>query len=228
MKKVVIFIVEGETDKRSLENIFKKIYRYKNIHYEVTNGDITTDDNINIDNVKNEIYSLISDYLKDQKLKTSDVWQIVHIFDMDGAYIPDSNIVKGDSSQFVYSTTSIRCKSVEKVRKRNMKKRTIMDYLLEQNNIRNISYKCYYLSSNLEHALYDKLNLTDEEKRDYADTFYDLFLNKEELFIDFLQESVVNGVPDSFPGSWKYIKEGLRSLERHTNLNLYFKDNPIL
>ena len=48
MKKVVIFIVEGQTDKRTLEKIFKKIYRNKNIRYEVTDGDITTNDKINI------------------------------------------------------------------------------------------------------------------------------------------------------------------------------------
>ena len=103
-----------------------------------------------------------------------------------------------------------------------------MDYLLKVSTIRNIPYKCYYLSSNLEHALYDKLNLSEEEKRDYADNFYDMFLDKEILFVEFLNKVVVNGVPDSFPSSWRYIKEELHSLERHTNLNLYFKENPIL
>ena len=179
MKKVVIFIVEGQTDKRTLEKIFKKIYRNKNIHYEVTDGDITTNDKININNVENEIFNLINAYLKDQKLKVSDVWQIVHIFDMDGAYIPDDNIIEGSSSKFVYSTTNISCNNIEKVKERNSKKRTIMDYLLKVSTIRNIPYKCYYLSSNLEHALYDKLNLSEEEKRDYADNFYDMFLDKE-------------------------------------------------
>jgi hypothetical protein len=228
MKKVVIFIVEGQTDKRTLEKIFKKIYRNKNIHYEVTDGDITTNDKININNVENEIFNLINAYLKDQKLKVSDVWQIVHIFDMDGAYIPDDNIIEGSSSKFVYSTTNISCNNIEKVKERNSKKRTIMDYLLKVSTIRNIPYKCYYLSSNLEHALYDKLNLSEEEKRDYADDFYDMFLDKEILFVEFLNKVVVNGVPDSFPSSWRYIKEELHSLERHTNLNLYFKENPIL
>ncbi len=228
MKKVVIFIVEGQTDKRTLEKIFKKIYRNKNIHYEVTDGDITTNDKININNVENEIFNLINAYLKDQKLKVSDVWQIVHIFDMDGAYIPDDNIIEGSSSKFVYSTTNISCNNIEKVKERNSKKRTIMDYLLKVSTIRNIPYKCYYLSSNLEHALYDKLNLSEEEKRDYADNFYDMFLDKEILFVEFLNKVVVNGVPDSFPSSWRYIKEELHSLERHTNLNLYFKENPIL
>ena len=69
MKKVVIFIVEGQTDKRTLEKIFKKIYRNKNIHYEVTDGDITTNDKININNVENEIFNLINAYLKDQNLR---------------------------------------------------------------------------------------------------------------------------------------------------------------
>ena len=221
-------IVEGQTDKRTLEKIFKKIYRNNNIHYEVTDGDITTNDKININNVENEIFNLINAYLKDQKLKVSDVWQIVHIFDMDGAYIPDDNIIEGSSSKFVYSTTNISCNNIEKVKERNSKKRTIMDYLLKVSTIRNIPYKCYYLSSNLEHALYDKLNLSEEEKRDYADDFYDMFLDKEILFVEFLNKVVVNGVPDSFPSSWRYIKEELHSLERHTNLNLYFKENPIL
>lgn len=40
MNKVVVFIVEGGTDKRVLENIFKKIYRHKEIHFEFTHGDI--------------------------------------------------------------------------------------------------------------------------------------------------------------------------------------------
>lgn len=44
LDKAVIFIAEGATDKRALENIFKKIYRYKDIHFEFTHGDITSDE----------------------------------------------------------------------------------------------------------------------------------------------------------------------------------------
>ena len=42
-RKTVIFIVEGNTDKTALENIFRKIYKNKNINVEVTQGDITSD-----------------------------------------------------------------------------------------------------------------------------------------------------------------------------------------
>lgn len=72
MDKAVIFIVEGATDKRALENIFKKIYRYKDIHFEFTHGDITSDENIDKGNVEEEIYKFVDKYRKDKKLKLSD------------------------------------------------------------------------------------------------------------------------------------------------------------
>ena len=69
MDKAVIFIVEGATDKKALENIFKKIYRYKEIHFEFTHGDITSDENIDKSNVETEIYKFVDRYRKDKKLK---------------------------------------------------------------------------------------------------------------------------------------------------------------
>lgn len=228
MNKAVIFIVEGATDKRALENIFKKIYRNKDIHFEFTHGDITSDKNIDKNNVEQEIYKFVNIYRKDKKLKISDIWQIVQIFDTDGTYIDDSNIIRGDSTEIVYSEENISCKKIQKVIERNKHKRELMDYLLTCDSIKEIPYKCYYLSSNLEHALYNQLNLSDELKSQYSQAFYEQFMGQEELFIKFLDMEVVNGVPDSFPASWRYIKEGVHSLQRHTNLNIYFKDNPIL
>ena len=64
MDKAVIFIVEGATDKRALENIFKKIYRHKDIHFEFTHGDITSDENIDKGNVEEAIYKFVDKYRK--------------------------------------------------------------------------------------------------------------------------------------------------------------------
>ena len=228
MNKAVIFIVEGATDKKALENIFKKIYRHKDIHFEFTHGDITSDENIDKGNVETEIYKFVDKYRKDKKLKLSDIWQIVQIFDTDGTYIDNSNIIQGDSTEIIYSTENISCKNIQKVKDRNRHKREMMDYLLKCDNIKGIPYRCYYLSSNLVHALYNQLNLSDELKSQYSQVFYEQFMGKESLFIKFLEMEVVNGVPESFPASWRYIKEDLNSLHRHTNLNIYFKENPIL
>lgn len=186
MDKAVIFIVEGATDKKALENIFKKIYRHKEIHFEFTHGDITSDEKINKSNVEAEIYKFVDNYRKDKKLRASDIWQIVQIFDTDGAYIDGSCIVQGESAEFVYSEEHISCKNIQKVKKRNKHKKELMDYLLTCSGIKGIPYRCYYLSSNLDHALYNKQNLSDGLKRKYAEAFYWQFMGKEHLFIKYL------------------------------------------
>lgn len=102
-----------------------------------------------------------------------------------------------------------------------------MNYLLNIQDIKGISYDKYFMSCNLDHALYNEQNLSEELKQDYADEFYKIFKDAPRAFVEFLRTEVVNGVPSSYPQSWKYIKEGLHSLERHTNLNIYFDKNPI-
>ncbi len=225
-RKTVFFIVEGNTDKTALEKIFKVIYKHKDIRFEFTNGDVTSDDTIDKNNVCEVLFKKVKNYIDDNKLRKTDIWQIVQILDTDGAYIPDTAITGGESTKFVYSTTSISCKDIQKVKNRNYKKKDMMDYLLSLDKIKDIPYRCYFMSSNLDHALYNLQNLDDEDKKKYADAFYEKFLGKEKYFIDLLKIDSVNGVPDSFPTSWRYIKEDLHSLERHTNLHIYFLENP--
>lgn len=225
-KKTVIFIVEGNSDKKALEKIFQKIYKNKNIVFKFTDGDITSDKEMTEEKAIKAIYSKVKAYIIDKKLLKSDIWQIVHIFDTDGTYVSNAAVIKGKTSNFIYSATCISCKDTQKVIDRNKRKSKLMDYLLDIQDIKGIPYTGYFMSSNLDHALYNEQNLDIDLKGDYADEFYSLFIGKEELFIDFLKEEVANGVPDTFPASWKYIKEDLHSLERHSNLHIYFKQNP--
>lgn len=225
-RKAVVFIVEGNSDKKALEKIFQKIYKQKNIVFKFMGGDITSDEALNRLNVCDTIYQKVDQYIKDKKLKKSDIWQIVHIFDTDGTYVPEDAVQEGESAKFVYSTSKIFCKNVDKVLDRNKRKSEMMDYLLSLDKINGIPYIGYFMSSNLDHALYDEQNLDDELKGEYADAFYSEFQGKELLFIDYLKDEVANGVPDSFPASWRYIKEDVHSLERHTNLHIYFETNP--
>ncbi len=226
-RKTVLFIVEGPSDKSALEKIFKKIYRYeRGIEFRFTDGDISSDPEITITTVEDRIYGIVDAFLKDKKLKKSDIFQVVQIFDMDGAYIPDEAISKGDSSAFVYSLNGISCINTQKVKDRNVLKRKIMDHLLSVPEIKGLAYEMYFMSCNLDHALYNEINLEKEKKQIYADAFYERFLGNEDKFIGFLQTDVVNGVPDNFIASWRYIKEDLHSMERHTNLHIYFINHP--
>ena len=228
MDKIVLFIVEGATDKRALESIFQKIYRNRTIRFEFTHGDITSDETIGIQNVEAEIYKYVKSYMDISKVKKSDIWQVVQVFDMDGAYVDDSRIVEGDTKEFFYTETEISCKDPDNILIRNEHKKKLMDYLLGLNEINGIAYEGYYMSCNLDHALYGQLNLSDEQKKEYSNAFYEAFWEHPELFPPFLEKYVVNGVPDSFPASWRYIKEDNRSLERHTNLHIYFTKHPVL
>ncbi len=226
-RKTIIFIVEGPSDKAALEKIFKKIYRNNSeIDFSFTNGDITSDHSVTLSNVENRIYEAARNVIMDKKLKTSDVMLLVQLFDMDGAYIPDSAIITGKTYDFEYSTTNISCKDRSRVIDRNTHKKEIMNYLLGLNSIKGLPYEKYFMSCNLDHALYNKLKLSDDLKQEYADAFYERFMEKSEKFPEFLESDVVNGTPDSPYSSWKYIREELHSLERHTNLHLYFKNHP--
>lgn len=226
MKKSVVFIVEGNTDKRALENIFRSIYKNKDVIFKFTNGDITSNNEIDKRNVEDKIYDIVSKYMLQNKLTSSDIWEIVQIFDTDGTYIPDSAIIEGQTQYFLYSKTQISCKNRQRIVERNVKKREMMDYLLSKSDIKGIPYSKYYMSSNLDHALYNEQNLSDDEKSEYSDDFYSSFVEHEKLFVDYLYDDVVNGVPNTMLASWRYIKEDLHSLERHTNLHIYFKLNP--
>lgn len=227
-KKTILFIVEGKSDKSALEKIFKAIYkRNRNIEFKFAKGDISSDLTTTKSNVEDRIYEIVVGFMKDKKLNKSDIYQIIQIFDMDGAYIPETAIGAGTEHDFVYTTTNILCKDAERVKCRNYQKRAVMDHLLTVREIRGIAYEMYFMSCNLDHALYDVMNLDENLKQNYADQFYEKFIGKEWLFIDFLNTDVVNGVPDTMTGSWSYIKEALHSLERHTNLHIYFTLHPL-
>ena len=138
----------------------------------------------------------------------------------------EQNIVNGPTYAFEYSTTNISCTYPQHAIERNKGKRDILEYLLNQTMIKSFPYEMYFMSCNLDHALYNEINLNKDLKQEYADEFYEKFIGKEYLFPAFLESDVVNEVPDNMGASWRYIKEGLHSLERHTNLHIYFKTHP--
>lgn len=226
-RPVVLFIVEGASDKTALKKIFQKLYKLKEINFQVTAGDITSDKSTTVQNVEDKIYKIVKEFIDDKKLSKNDILQIVQIFDTDGAFIKNEFIESGNEAKFEYTLVSIKCKYKEKVKDRNKRKSEIINHLLSIEDIKEIPYDKYFMSCNLDHALYNKQNLSEEQKQDYADAFYETFKDAPRTFIKFLKQDVVNGVPGSYPQSWQYIKEGFHSLERHTNLNIYFDKNPI-
>lgn len=70
IRKAVLFIVEGSSDKTALEKIFRTIYRKdRNIEFRFTGGDITSDPDITITNVQDRIKKIIHSFISDKILR---------------------------------------------------------------------------------------------------------------------------------------------------------------
>lgn len=107
------------------------------------------------------------------------------------------------------------------IENRNRQKRDNLNRLTSISQVWKIPYSVFYMSSNLDHALYGKLNSTDDEKEHDAFYFSMKYKNNLPLFIQFISESEFS-VCNDYNESWRFIKGALHSLERHTNLGLCF------
>lgn len=226
-KKVIFVIVEGPTDEDALGVIFQRFFDKNMVRVKVIHGDITTERNVNSSNILNHITEVVQQSLKEYKLHKTDLLRVIHLVDTDGAFIPDSSILFDKQAiKPEYSTTNIKTVNPSGLIQRNQQKRTNLSKLHSTQFVwKDIPYSIFYLSSNLEHALYDELNLTDEEKEAKALQFAKKYKNDIPAFIDFVRNSDFS-VIDGYLPSWLYIEQDLHSLERHTNLGLCFdKDN---
>jgi len=73
----------------------------------------------------------------------------------------------------------------------------------------------------MDHLLFDQRNLLPKYKREYSEKFQ--VTCKENP--DDLKNSIFNteiATTDSYTESWRQIQIGCMSLQRHTNINLFF------
>ena len=146
--------------------------------------------------------------------------EIVHIVDMDGAYIPDNAIIKDETANKpIYALTEIRTANVRGIIRCNATKRGCIDKISSTPRLHDIPYQAYFMSCNLDHVLYDKLNSTDEEKEKDSLGFAKKYGSYIPDFVKFMSESDFS-VGGTYLESWSFIKEAKHSLERHTNLGI--------
>lgn len=226
-KKVVFVIVEGPSDEEALSAILSRMLYNDFIHVYITYGDVTTRKNVTSDKIINVIGQTVKSYAKENHFCNTDFKEIIHIVDMDGAYIPDENIIEDQElNEVLYSTTEIRSNSKNKIINRNAQKSDNLNRLKSCNSIWNIPYSVFYMSCNLDHVLYNKLNCSDEEKENNAFEFARKYKKDTKAFCEYMINSdfaVVNGF--SYRTSWEYIKTELHSLERHSNFGLYLSES---
>lgn len=219
-KKIVFVIVEGPSDDTALSVILNKIFSKDNVFVHITHGDITTETDVNSTNIVTRIFNEVKKYADSNHLKKMHFRQIIHLLDMDGAYIPDTAIIDDPQAEKAeYYLDKICTKNVEKIKLRNEKKRGCLNRISIITDVCNIPYQAYYMSCNLDHVLFNSQNLSDDEKENYAYAFAKQYKDDIPSFVQFISDDSF-AMKASYTDTWAYIKKELHSLERHSNFNL--------
>ena len=227
-KKIIFVIVEGPSDETALGAILQSIYDINQVHIEVVHGDITTEKGCMPHNILSKIGAMAAEHIKQNRyLKKSDFEKIIHIVDMDGAFIPDANIIEDKSvTETVYSTANIITTTNNKsnIIERNKQKSSNINKICSCPKVWvDIPYRVFYMSCNLDHVLYGKINSTDAEKKQDSRKFAKRYKENIQKFLSFISESDFS-VKMPYKESWDFIKQDLHSLERHTNFGICFKE----
>ena len=83
----------------------------------------------------------------------------------------------------------------------------------------------YFVSRNLEHALYGiDSDCSNDEKRDLSNSFADKYSYDPEGFAELLLSEVIRVPGEGFDDTWDYAQQGTHSLERGSNLHLLVDD----
>ena len=143
---------------------------------------------------------------------------------MDGAYVPDSAIIENpDAEKPIYSLTKIQTSKPDQLIIRNEHKRRKLDRMCKLKKIWvSVPYQVYYMSGNLDHVLYGKLNSSDTEKENNAYQFALKYKDDVDGFLTFISDSDFSRM-EGYQSSWEFIKKDLHSLERFTNLGICFE-----
>ena len=222
-KKIVFVIVEGPSDDDALEVLLEKLFDSNTVFVHITHGDITSDPRVDPAQIRSIIGGIVNTYAKSNHFTKVHFQEIIHIVDMDGAYIPDDCIVEEPTADKpIYTLTQIKTRSVHGISVRNERKRQCLDRISTMRDSAGIPYQAYYMSCNLDHVLHNKQNSTDEEKETDALSFARRYKDDLDGFVRFMSESdfsIISGYVDS----WNFIKQERHSLERHTNLGIRLK-----
>ena len=210
-KKIVLFLVEGKSDREALQIAISKLYEkfdentrveFSTIYHKDTEkrgGDITTTKYtdkrgkkkwVSPENIEDAIYLLfLEKFFDEKKIMPKDISEVIQIVDLDGAYVPDDCILldsklSEDDAPF-YTNSSINCLDVEKMVLRNKYKRENLNDLCARTTIKiktqTKPYSIYFFSSNLDHFLHHKANLDNRQKVALADTFSNGFIVDEDV-----------------------------------------------
>lgn len=237
-RRVKLFLVEGPSDETALVRPFAALARGDDgsaarTESEAFYCDVTTvrlfreDAGFRVEQkVRDTIRGFILQRIESRHVYAwNDLMQIVHVVDLDGAFIPDERVLQGSSPGTVYGEDFIRTADVAAMLKRNHEKASCLNELIACSALtcrrKAVPYSIHFVSRNLEHALYGLArDCTDEEKRALSVAFSEKCRRSPEFFAQLLYSRDVKVPGNDLRSTWTYAEKGVHSLERGSNLHL--------
>lgn len=233
-KNVILFIVEGTSDKVSFQSVLENYFDDLSVKVEVMYGDITLMDNVNPGYIKGKLSDKIQEFCQCERIKfitasknkdkknNSDIKRIVHLIDTDGVFISNDLIKQASVSHIEYTENEIFAHNKEKIENRNFDKRAVLNKLCCMNTLNDIPYEVYFFSRNLEHVLHNRSDdVSDWEKQELSEKFDDLYADDLDGFLKFIKDRTF-AVPGEYKDTWNFIKQDDNSLKRYCNFHLLF------
>lgn len=163
-KQVILFLVEGKSDRDALERPIQKLLEASETGIEaaflVAETDVTSDFRHTPDNILQKInrFYLEPFFSANEFYYPKDILEVVQICDLDGAFIPDANCLGFTETifaekGFVYEPPFIYGETAESVRQRNASKAANLRFLMQQATIKvktkTVPFSIYYFSTNM-------------------------------------------------------------------------------
>mgnify|MGYP000844465358 CR=1 FL=1 len=240
-KRVVLILVEGPSDENALLEPMQAALdlaadgaspeaRSLAFHCDVTTVlPFTWETSFTVkERVRDTVRQFVIDRIATRhEYEWTDLDRIIHIVDLDGAFIPNERIVEGRCEGFTYGCDSIIAKNISEVIDRNARKSDAMLELAGTRELKHrkraVPYSVYFMSRNLEHALYGSAReFSDEEKKRLSAAFGKKYRNDPKGFIELLQSEEVKVPGDTVKETWCYAQQSTNSLHRGSNLHLFF------
>lgn len=239
-RKVILFIVEGESDYDALYTPIAKLLEDidEELLFDIltADGDVTSDfgkDPNNMNYLLNRYYFKPFFKEKAQYFYPRDVVRVIHLIDTDGCFLPDSHMKLWEREETVdfpyYEPPYIFHEQPENMVKRNDHKTTNIRYFKSMETIQVISktvpYEIYYFSCNIDHCLngVNCLNLCTREKKRLAERFAEAHETDSKLFLDTMRLCLPPLDEPTYDSTWDFITQGENSINRYSNLYIGLK-----
>jgi len=227
-KKVILIIVEGQTEELILFDFLQERFSNAEVRIDIQCGDIVGNWNRKFGTSKVAIEDVVANYLELYRLIPSDLLAIIQFTDTDGCFI-ENKYIRVDrelARKMRYSPKAIYVSNQDKklqMIQRNMDKAKSMIKLacsktMKAINLR-IPYCLGYFSINLDHVLWDEQNATGRSKLDKAEQFLEqLEVPLDQFMMQFILVDLHLPLEEKLEKSWIEIRKGLNSLQRSTNM----------